>query len=158
MCLVLAPSAGQNMTWLESTLVSPCWIMTLIWRNVWIICEVNIFMRCKNDEITVVTAQTGCQSNDKKQTNKKKTQTSYFVKSIHSNAHVDVCACVCMLVRVRRSVKRCVKIASVPLKFQHLLPFSYGCSDIISPDLIRPNGARGAIRGARGASSEGSPT
>lgn len=33
---------------------------------------------------------------------------------------------------------------------------SYGCSDIISPDFIRPNGARGAFSAA--ASSEGSPT
>lgn len=60
-----------------------------------------------------------------------------------------------VFVRLCRSVKCCIKIASVPLKFQHLLLSSFGCSDII-PDLIGPNGARGAIVTA--ASSEGSPT
>lgn len=67
------------------------------------ICEENIFMRCKNDQIAMGTAGTGSQSSDKKNLRQ---QTSYFLKSVNQNAHVDVCACVCVgvFVRVRRSV------------------------------------------------------
>lgn len=88
----------------------------------------------------------------------KKSQTAnVFVPKIT----LSKCACVCLhmcvsvFARVRRSVKHRVKMASALLKFQHLLPDSHGSSDIIT-DLIRPNGARGAISTA--ASSEGSPT
>lgn len=59
---------------------------------------------------------------------------------VYQKAHVDVCASVC------------AKTTS-PLKFQLTV---YGCSDIISPVLIWPNGARGAISTA--ASTAGSPT
>lgn len=108
----------------------------------------TVIMRCKNDEISGDSGNWISVSGSK---------TSYFLKSVHQNAHVDVCVCVCVsvFVRVRKSIKHCVKIASVSLKFQHLLAASYGCSDIIR-DLIGPNGARGAMSTA--ASSEGSPT